>query len=77
MLGPYVDRDGVAMMNGGGTHVVGGGGNFAAAGHNAVVFSGDKAFNIYHAYPTDGSYARLRVAELVWDDQGWPTSGGP
>jgi arabinan endo-1,5-alpha-L-arabinosidase len=77
VLGPYVDRDGVDMMDGGGTRILGGGAGFAAAGHNAVVFSGDKAFDVYHAYPTDGSYARLRVAELVWDDQGWPISGGP
>jgi hypothetical protein len=48
-----------------------------AAGHNAVIFSGTSAFNVYHAYPTDGSYARLRVADLVWDDQGWPRSAGP
>jgi arabinan endo-1,5-alpha-L-arabinosidase len=77
VLGPYVDRNDVDMMNGGGTQVVAGGNGFAAAGHNAVVFSGDRAFNVYHAYPTDGSYARLRVAELVWDNQGWPISGGP
>lgn len=77
VLGPYVDRSDVQMMNSGGTLVVAGGAGFAAAGHNAVIFSGTNAFNIYHAYPTDGSYARLRVADLVWDDQGWPTSAGP
>ena len=77
VIGPYVDRNGVDMMDGGGTRILGGGAGFAAAGHNAVVFSGDRAYIVYHAYPTDGSYARLRVGELVWDDQGWPASGGP
>jgi arabinan endo-1,5-alpha-L-arabinosidase len=64
-------------MNGGGTRIVSGGGNFAAAGHNAVVFRGTQAYNVFHAYPTDGSAALLRVAELVWGTDGWPVSGGP
>jgi arabinan endo-1,5-alpha-L-arabinosidase len=77
LLGPYADRDGTAMMDGGGTVILSGKGNFAAAGHNAVLFDGDRGYNVFHAYPTDGSYARLRVAEMVWDDAGWPSSGGP
>jgi arabinan endo-1,5-alpha-L-arabinosidase len=77
LLGPYADKAGTAMMSGGGTQIVGGGGNFAAAGHNAVLFHGTSAYDIFHAYPTDGSAARLRVAELTWGSDGWPVSGGP
>jgi arabinan endo-1,5-alpha-L-arabinosidase len=77
LLGPYTDKAGTNMMNGGGTRIVSGGGNFAAAGHNAVVFRGTQAYNVFHAYPTDGSAALLRVAELVWGTDGWPVSGGP
>jgi hypothetical protein len=43
-----------------------------------VLFSGDKAFNVYHTY--DGQQngrAILRVSELWWNDAGWPVSGGP
>ncbi|HVW28362.1 MAG TPA: arabinan endo-1,5-alpha-L-arabinosidase [Polyangiaceae bacterium] len=77
LLGPYVDASGKAMMNGGGTLLVGGGGDFAASGGSGVLFRGTAAYNVFHAYPLDGSAARLRVAELVWGDDGWPISGGP
>jgi arabinan endo-1,5-alpha-L-arabinosidase len=75
LLGPYVDKEGTDMYpDGGGTLLLGPGGGYQALGHNAVVFSGGKAYNIYHAY-NPGS--QLRVAELAWDDEGWPISGGP
>jgi arabinan endo-1,5-alpha-L-arabinosidase len=77
LLGPYVDASGKQMMDGGGTIVVQGGGDYAAAGGSGVLFRDTKAYNVFHAYPKDNSAARLRVAELVWDDKGWPISGGP
>jgi arabinan endo-1,5-alpha-L-arabinosidase len=74
LLGPYVDKDGTPMYpDGGGTLLVGPGGQWDALGHNAVIFAGDRAYNIYHAYNPQ----TLRVAELVWDAEGWPISGGP
>ncbi len=77
VLGPYVDRDGTAMLEGGGTLLVEGDARFAAAGHNAVLFRGDAAFNVYHAYRRSDGQPELRIAELVWDTDGWPLSGGP
>jgi arabinan endo-1,5-alpha-L-arabinosidase len=76
--GPYVDRDGVPMLDGGGTLVVAGDGvQFAAAGHSDVIISGDMIYNVYHAYrQTDGG-ATFRVTELPFDDEGWPVPGGP
>ena len=41
-------------------------------------FSGDRAYNVYHAYDSQQNGAsRLRVSELAWDAEGWPVSGGP
>lgn len=78
VLGPYVDRDGKAMLEGGGTLVLAGKGRYHGPGHNAVIFSGDRAYNVYHAYDGEnGGNPVLRVAELVWDTEGWPRSGGP
>ncbi len=75
VLGPYVDQDGTPMYpDGGGSLLLGPSGPYQALGHNAVIFSAGKAYNVYHAY-TPGS--TLRVAELVWDEGGWPISGGP
>ncbi|XYH93569.1 family 43 glycosylhydrolase [Sorangium sp. So ce1128] len=78
VLGPYVDRNGTPMLNGGGTVVVQGEGRWRGPGHNAVLFNGKSAYNIYHAYDANESGApKLRVSELAWDDAGWPISGGP
>jgi len=72
-----VDKAGTAMMSGGGTQIVGGGGNFAAAAITPCSFHGSSAYDIFHAYPKDGSAARLRVAELFWGSDGWPVSRRP
>jgi arabinan endo-1,5-alpha-L-arabinosidase len=77
LLGPYADRDGRPMLDGGGTLVLQGGGDWAAAGHNAVLFDGERAYNVYHAYAASNGASQLRISELVWDAEGWPISGGP
>jgi arabinan endo-1,5-alpha-L-arabinosidase len=49
-----------------------------APGHNAVIAYNGKTYNIYHALAGSSSgQATLRIAELVWDADGWPVSGGP
>jgi arabinan endo-1,5-alpha-L-arabinosidase len=76
--GPYVDKAGKSLMSGGGTLVVQGDTSWVAPGHNAVIAYGGKTYNIYHALKGSSSgAATLRIAELVWDAQGWPVSGGP
>jgi arabinan endo-1,5-alpha-L-arabinosidase len=78
LLGPYVDRQGKEMMQGGGTLLLEGAGRYRGPGHNAVLFRDAQAFNVYHAYDANaGGAPTLRVAELVWDGEGWPVSGGP
>jgi len=77
LSGPYVDRAGTAMMNGGGTLVLQKGGDWIAPGHNAVLFDGTRAYNVYHALTATNGASMLRISELVWDSDGWPISGGP
>lgn len=78
VLGPYVDRDGTPMLEGGGTQIVSASARYRGPGHNAVIFSDSRAYNVFHAYDAeDAGRPALRVAELAWDDQGWPVSGGP
>jgi arabinan endo-1,5-alpha-L-arabinosidase len=76
VLGPYVDQAGTPLLDGGGTLLVDGNAEYNAAGHNAIVFSGTRAYNVYHAYP-NSSASRLRIAEIAWDAEGWPVSAGP
>ena len=66
------------MMQGGGTLLVEGEGRWHGPGHNAVVFSGTKAYNLYHSYDENQSgQSILRISEIAWDADGWPVSGGP
>jgi arabinan endo-1,5-alpha-L-arabinosidase len=75
--GPYVDKDGVALMEGGGTLLVQGTATLTAPGHNSVIAYQGKTYNLYHALNANHQSAALRIAELVWDADGWPVSGGP
>lgn len=78
ILGPYLDRAGTPLLDGGGTLLLESSESFRGPGSNAVLFRGPKSYNFYHAYDInlDGR-ASLRVAELAWDAAGWPVSGGP
>jgi arabinan endo-1,5-alpha-L-arabinosidase len=77
VTGPYVDRNGVAMMNGGGTQIVTGNSTWRGPGHNSVFFVGNTAYNMYHAYQASNGAPILRISEMVWDANGWPISAGP
>lgn len=78
IMGPYVDRDGVSLVDGGGTLLVQGDGvEFAAAGHSDVIVRGDTVYHFYHAYRQSNGAATLRIVELPFDDEGWPVPGGP
>lgn len=78
VTGPYLDKAGMDMMAGGGTQLVKGDPNWIAPGHNAVLAFGGKTYNVYHALRGSSSGpATLRIAEIAWDENGWPISGGP
>ncbi|HEX8383238.1 MAG TPA: family 43 glycosylhydrolase [Sphingomonas sp.] len=75
--GPYMDRDGRAMMNGGGTPVLasgqGEGGRFVGRGHVAILDEGDAQHIVYHAYDTQrNGVPTLQIQRLAWDAAGWP-----
>ena len=74
LTGPYTDRSGKPMMEGGGTLVVAGAGRWAGPGHSAVLQEKDGDHLIYHAYDTEWrGVSTLRIATLSWDSEGWPT----
>jgi arabinan endo-1,5-alpha-L-arabinosidase len=77
LRGPYVDREGTPLLNGGGTRLLERGGDWVGPGHNAILIEGTRAYNVYHAYAASNGASQLRISELVWDDEGWPLSGGP
>jgi arabinan endo-1,5-alpha-L-arabinosidase len=78
VTGPYVDQAGTSLMSGGGTLLVQGNSSWVAPGHNAVITYNNKTYNLYHALQGSSSGpATLRIAEIAWDANGWPVSGGP
>lgn len=77
VMGPYVDRDGVPMTEGGGTLLVQGDATYAAAGHSDVISHNGKMYHFYHAYRRRDAGAELRVVELPFDAEGWPIGGPP
>jgi arabinan endo-1,5-alpha-L-arabinosidase len=75
VTGPYLDRDGVGMLEGGGTLLLESSERWRGPGHNAIFRDegGDKL--VYHSY--DAEYAgvpTLRIEQLEWDDDGWPVA---
>lgn len=77
--GPYVDRDGRAMLDGGGTPVLasgqGSGDRFVGRGHNSIVRQGGRDFIVYHAYDTQrNGTPTLQIQPLTWSADGWPAA---
>ncbi|KAF1837410.1 family 43 glycosyl hydrolase [Decorospora gaudefroyi] len=68
--GPYVDRSGRQMMQGGGTQIMASHGSIHGPGHNAVFTDNDADVLVYHYYKNDGG-AALGI-NLIRYDNGWP-----
>lgn len=72
--GPYVDAQGVPMMQGGGTPVVSGSDRYPGVGHCAVVSDGSCDWLFFHAYDRYAHYnSRLLIRKIEWDADGWPS----
>ncbi|MFN8074131.1 MAG: arabinan endo-1,5-alpha-L-arabinosidase [Kineosporiaceae bacterium] len=69
--GPFVDRTGKAMTDGGGTQLLAGHGSIHGPGHSAVIRDVDGDVLFYHWY-TDSGASQLGINLLGWDAQGWP-----
>ena len=70
--GPYVDRDGKPMNEGGGTLVLEGNENWVALGHNAAYTFDGTDYLVFHAYETaDNAVQKLRILPMSWDND-WP-----
>lgn len=74
VTGPYVDRDGIPMLEGGGMQVTFPTRRWRGPGHNAVLQDDDGDILVFHAYDAQRvGIPTLRLAPITWDDEGWPT----
>lgn len=73
ITGPYVDRLGRDLAQGGGTLLLAGDRDWAGLGHNGICSADGKDWIVFHAYENaDHGLQKLKIAELHWDDAGWP-----
>jgi arabinan endo-1,5-alpha-L-arabinosidase len=70
--GPYLDRDGKDMMQGGGSLLLASTGHRIGPGHAGILTVGGKDFLSYHFYDArQRGRARLEIAPLKWSAEGW------
>jgi arabinan endo-1,5-alpha-L-arabinosidase len=73
VIGPYVDREGMEMLRGGGTQVTFPTERWRGPGHNAILQENGVEYIVYHAYDAEnGGVPTLRIDSLEWDAEGWP-----
>lgn len=71
--GPYLDKDGVPMNEGGGSLVVEGNEKWYGVGHNAAYTFDNKDYMVAHGYSVaDEGKPKLIIREIHWDKKGWP-----
>jgi arabinan endo-1,5-alpha-L-arabinosidase len=74
--GGFVDKNGVGLLDGGGTLLVSDGSAWVGPGGESVLIDGTDAYLVYHAYDAaaSGNSFRMHISELFWDDTGWPVT---
>ena len=72
--GPYLDKEGVRMDEGGGSLVVQGNENYFGVGHNSAYTFDGKDYLVFHGYSAakEGK-PELLIREVHWDSDNWPT----
>ena len=71
--GPYLDKTGKDLAMGGGSTLLAGTEKWPGLGHNGVYNFDGKDYTVFHAYETtDNGLQKLKIAELYWDQDGWP-----
>ena len=78
-LGPFVDRQGLSMNEGGGEVVLASDSRWHGPGHNSFLRSDRGDFLVHHVY--DGEHVRkgriLQIRKVKWTRDGWFKVGNP
>ena len=74
VTGPYLDKDGKRLDQNGGTIIAQGDKDWPGVGHSSTYTFDGKDHLIFHGYDArDRGRSKLRIEELQWDDEGWPS----
>jgi arabinan endo-1,5-alpha-L-arabinosidase len=78
ILGPYFDKSGKPLLEGGGTLVLAAGPDeqrWRGPGHIAILRDAGKDYIVYHAYDAEHSgRPTLRIAPIGWTEDNWPVA---
>lgn len=73
LTGPYLDKDGKAMLEGGGSLFLHGTEHWKALGHNSAYHFNGRDYLVLHAYETADKYLqKLKILDMQWDSELWP-----
>lgn len=73
VTGPYLDRDGKPMLQGGGTLLLGKTGRFIGPGGQEAIVTSKGEMLAYHYYDGDDlGVSKLQLSPLRWTADGWP-----
>ncbi|MBW8863945.1 MAG: family 43 glycosylhydrolase, partial [Verrucomicrobia bacterium] len=74
VTGPYLDKNGNSMVNGGGTMVLESTGRFIGPGHAAIMNDNGTNWFTYHYYDgNNNGAATLGLNRIYWTPDGWPS----
>lgn len=74
VTGPYIDRDGKPVTDGGGTLVIQGNDRYVGVGHCSVASFNGKDWMFFHGYDKNRRYnGMLLIRPITWDNEGWPS----
>jgi len=74
ITGPYLDKEGKSLNDGGGTILIQPNENWYGAGHNSAYTFDGKDYIIFHAYEKkNNGKPKLEIKELKWDAGLWPS----
>lgn len=75
VTGPYLDRSGKDLCNGGAEPVLSGNRRWPGVGHCSVYNFDGRDLMFFHGYDMDdGGRSKLLIRELHWDAEGWPSA---
>lgn len=73
VTGPYLDRNNVSLLGGGGTVFLETSGKYIGPGHAGIFAENGTNWFTYHYYDgNDNGTAKLGLAQLYWTADGWP-----
>lgn len=73
VTGPYYDRDGLKLTEGGGTIVCEGNEVWAGVGHNGISTFSGRDYMVFHGYKiSQNGKPELIIREIKWTSDGWP-----